>query len=102
MKVLLIHEVASKVRRSKSCINRWLGLSRRGQGSFPLPLNEGSGGAGLWLESTIDSWLESQATAHIVPAQPSKQRRNAKAHAERQASVNRALAKYRTGKSTIR
>ena len=95
--VLTISEVASKVRRSKSCINRWLGLSRRGQHTFPLPLNEGTGGAGLWLESTIDAWLESQAIASTpIPTTAKPRRRNAAAAQVRQAATERALAKYRT------
>ena len=95
-KVLIIDEVASKVRRSKSCINRWLGLSRRGQGTFPLPLNEGTGGAGLWLESTIDAWLESQAIAASPLPTPARKRRSASAAQARQAATERALDRFRT------
>ena len=95
--ILLIHEVAQRLRVSPSTVNRWLGQARKGESTFPLPISVG-GGKGRWLAESIDQWVASQYVRDPFPAKTSRRndRRNAKAHVERQANVDRALAKYRT------
>ena len=94
--ILLIHEVAARLKVSKSSINRWLGLARRGESTFPLPLST-PGGKCRWTSESIDCWIQSQAAAASpVPSTPRQKRRNAKASQERQASVDRQLDRFRS------
>jgi predicted DNA-binding transcriptional regulator AlpA len=96
-RILLINEVAATLRVSISTINRWLGQTRRGIGQFPKPISV-AGGKGRWLASDIERWLESQSIAispvNVPTARQAK--RNARAFQERQASADRALARFRT------
>jgi len=92
--ILLINEVAERLRVSTSTVNRWLGESRKGIGNFPQPISA-FGGKLRWTRDSIEAYIASlESVAMPTPART--KRRNAKAHAERQANVDRALAKYRT------
>ena len=94
--ILLINEVAERLRVSQSTVRRWLEQARKGESTFPLPISA-IGGKGRWLAESIDQWVTSQAIAVTpVPTTARTKRRNAKAHAQRQAVTDRALAKYRT------
>jgi predicted DNA-binding transcriptional regulator AlpA len=93
-KILLINEVAERLRVSTSTVNRWLGLARKGESTFPLPISA-TGGKGRWLAESIDRWLESQAIA-TSPVPTKTKRRNDRAQQARQAATDRALERFRT------
>jgi predicted DNA-binding transcriptional regulator AlpA len=92
--ILLINEVAERLRVSTSTVNRWLGQARKGESTFPLPISVG-GGKGRWLLSDIERWLASQSIV-TMPTPAKTKRRNAAAHQRRQEATDRALEKYRT------
>ena len=92
--ILLINEVAERLRVSPSTVNRWLSQARKGESTFPLPISVG-GGKGRWLLSDIERWLESQSIV-TMPTPARKQRRNAAAAQARQNATERALDRFRT------
>jgi len=100
MEILLIDEVAKMLKVSPSTLSRWAEESRKGTGTFPLPVSA-RGGKRRWLLSDIEQYLESLSTVKAVPASVRKPRRNAKAHAQRQSVTDRALAKYRTQEDEV-
>ena len=91
--VILIDEVSKMAQLSKSRINNLLSEKK-----FIRPISV-AGGKRRWLRSDVVHWLESQST---ITSQSltftTQKRRNAKTHAERQESTDRALEKYRTKK----
>ena len=92
--ILLLPEVAQRLRVSPSTVNRWLSQARKGESTFPLPISVG-GGKGRWTAASIDQWVASQAIASTpIPAR--KQRRNAAAAQARQNATERALDRFRT------
>jgi len=93
-KILLVDEVAELLRVSQSTINRWGEESRKGNGSFPLPISA-RGGKRRWSRDSIEAFIDSQTAAtSSVPAR--KQRRSAKAFQARQERTDKALERYRT------
>ena len=92
--ILLINEAAEMLKVSPSTLSRWTEESRKGTGTFPLPISA-RGGKRRWLRSDVERYIESLSTA-TSPVPARKPRRNAKAHAQRQSATDRALAKYRT------
>ena len=100
MEILLIDEVAKMLKVSPSTLSRWAEESRKGTGTFPLPVSA-RGGKRRWLLSDIEQYLESLSTVKAVTASVRKPRRNAKAHAQRQSVTDRALAKYRTQEDEV-
>jgi len=91
-KILLVDEVAAMLRVSESTINRWLGESRRGENTFPLPVSQ-AGGKRRWTRDSIDSFI---ASLYVKPQRPVRQRRrSAKAFAERQNATDRALDRFK-------
>jgi len=93
--VLLIGEVANLLRVSIPTINRWLRQSRMGQRVFPLPINTHRGKL-RWLRTDIEKYIESLSvtTPPVIPTTRKKQR-GTKEYQEHQASVDRALERYR-------
>jgi excisionase family DNA binding protein len=88
-RVILIKAVAEMYGVSESTISRW-----QEEGKIPATISV-KGGKRRWLLSDIEQHLASQSTATQMPTTARKQRRNAKAFAERQNATDRALAKYR-------
>jgi predicted DNA-binding transcriptional regulator AlpA len=98
--ILLLDEVATLLRVSKSTINRWLAERRKGiRGNFPLPISL-PGGKIRWLASDIDAYLQSQATQQPPINIPTcrQRHRNAKTFQERQAAADKALERHRSPK----
>ena len=93
-KILLVDEVAELLRVSQSTINRWSEESRKGNGSFPLPISA-RGGKRRWSRDSIEAFIDSQ-TAATSPIPARKQRRSAKAFQARQERADKALEKFRT------
>jgi len=94
--ILLIHEVAQKLRVSPSTVNRWLSQARRGESTFPLPISAG-GGKGRWTSQSIDRWVESQAIATVpVPVKRKSEKQKAKEFIARQQRTEKALDRFRT------
>ena len=92
--ILLINEVAERLRVSPSTVNRWLSQARKGESTFPLPISVG-GGKGRWLLSDIERWLESQSIV-TMPTPAKTKRRNASAAQARKNATERALDRFRT------
>jgi len=98
--ILLVHEVALRVRASVSSVNRWLHQRRKGQGNFPLPISP-PGGKLRWLAADIERFLQSQSNvpSSIVPTSIAQKRREDKAYERRQAEAAATLRKHATNRN---
>jgi len=95
-KILLIGEVATLLRVSVASVYRWLGDTRKGIGTFPLPISS-RGGKLRWLESDVEAFLASQSAPPPISVPTArKAKRSAKAFQERQAAANKALQRHNT------
>ena len=97
-KILLIHEVAERLRVSTSTISRWLGQARRGQSTFPLPISA-TGGKGRWMSADIDRWLALQSAA-TIPMPAKTKRRNDGVFQERQSRATAVLQRHGLNRKT--
>jgi len=71
--ILLLPEVAERLRVSTATINRLLALRRKGQGDFPLPIsNNQAKSKGRWLANDIDDYIESLSNVKVTPPVPPK------------------------------
>ena len=96
-RILLIHEVAAMLRVSIPTINRWLYLTRRGEGRFPLPISV-QRGKGRWLSTDLDDYIASQSNIVQPPVNvtTAKQRRKQEQeYRNRQETAEAALEKHR-------
>jgi len=93
--ILLVHEVALRLRVSVSTVNRWLHQRRKGQGNFPLPISP-PGGKLRWLATDIERFLQSQSnvSSSIVLTSIAQKRREDKAYERRQAEAAATLRKH--------
>ena len=94
--ILLIGEVASRLRVSIPTINRWLHMTRKGQGAFPLPISA-KGCKGRWLSTDIEAFLQSLSTsdnATFNVCDSSQQKRESKTFGQRQESARQALERH--------
>ncbi|MDR0327355.1 MAG: hypothetical protein LBI05_03555 [Planctomycetaceae bacterium] len=101
--VYLIEEVAVKVRLAPVSIYKEVSDSRKGIGSFPLPISK-PGGKLRWLASDIEAYLQSLSN-NDPPAQiasTSKRRQESKAFKQRQAAAQKALERHRSDHTTKR
>ena len=92
--ILLLPEVAERLRVSTATVNRLLAQRRRGEGFFPLPLSTFRG-KGRWLASDVDAYIESLSgcnTASSVPAKSDRQK--SREFAERQKRARRTLEQH--------
>ena len=100
--ILLLPEVAKRLRISTASVNRLLTRRRNGEDElFPLPIsNPHVKAKGRWLARDVDEYIEllssvNTAKAAPVPISPSKQRQEAKAYRERQQRAEQALQRHR-------
>ena len=95
-KILLIGEVASRLRISVASVNRYLALRRRSEGTFPLPISV-SRGKGRWLESDIDDYIESLSNVNVndtAPVLPKPKKQREREFNERQEKAAKTLARH--------
>lgn len=62
--ILILPEVADRLRLSKASVHRLLADRRRGVGTFPLPLSKGKL---RWLSTSIDQYVQSLSSAPEIP-----------------------------------
>ena len=87
--ILLVHEVADRLRMSICTVNRLLRKRRNGEGNFPLPLY-GKKCTGRWLASDIGKYIESLADVNKSQETPDYQKRKETVRAElRQHGIDR-------------
>ena len=56
---------------SEATLYRWVSESRRGAGTFPLPISQ-FGRTLRWNSDEIDAWCRSGTPANLPPARPAK------------------------------
>jgi len=99
--ILLLPEVAERLRVSTATVNRLLALRRKGEGTFPLSLSSFKG-KGRWLASDVDDYIESLSNVKTVNAKPTNdtaKRRERTAYEQRQKSVAAASERLGLGKA---
>ena len=93
--ILLLPEVAERLRVSTATVNRLLALRRKGIGDFPLPLSPFRGKC-RWLQGDVDNYIAKLSEVNkdiTVPIKSKKQ--NKKAFDMRQEEAARALDRHR-------
>jgi len=93
--ILLLPEVAERLRVSTATVNRLLSLRRKGTGNFPLPVSAFKG-KGRWLASDIDGYLESLSNSNRVPPASfaKSEKAKAKEFTERQKRAQQTLERH--------
>jgi len=89
--ILLLSEVAARLRLSTASVNRLLAQRRKGEGHFPLPLSTFRGKK-RWLSSDVDSYITLLSDCNVasdVPAQ--SERKKAREFVERQKRAEQTL-----------
>ena len=93
-KILLIGEVASRLRISIASVNRYLALRRKGEGTFPLPISV-SRGKGRWLSTDIDQYITLQSSVNDTdPVLPKSKKQREREFNERQEKATKTLARH--------
>jgi len=96
--IVLIDEVAARLRVSTSTVRRWLAESRAGRGNLPRPVSV-PGGKLRWLASDIEAYLASQSQATPPVVSTVRQvRRDQKEFHQRQAEADKILLRHRKPK----
>jgi len=92
--ILLLPEVAERLRVSTATVNRLLAQRRKGEGIFPLPLSSFKG-KGRWLASDVDAYIESLSDCNIPANVPVRsEKRKARDFDERQKRAQRTLEQH--------
>jgi len=92
--ILLLPEVAERLRVSTATVNRFLAQRREGVGRFPLPLSTFKG-KGRWLASDVDAYIESLSDCNVTANVPVKsEKQKAREFADRQERAQRTLEKH--------
>ena len=92
--ILLLPEVAERLRLSVASVNRLLAQRRKGEGTFPLPLSTFKG-KGRWRASDVDGYIESLAQHNATPTVPVKsERQKAREFTERQKRAKQTLEQH--------
>ena len=92
--ILLLREVAERLRVSPATVNRLLSQRRRGKGHFPLPLSLFKG-KGRWLASDVEDYITSLASINATAPAPIKsETQKAKEFAERQKRAQQTLVRH--------
>jgi predicted DNA-binding transcriptional regulator AlpA len=91
--ILLLPELAARLRVSPATVNRLLAQRRKGVGNFPLPLSTFKG-KGRWLASDVDRYLEQQATVNVIAAPVKSEKERAKEFIARQKRAQATLATH--------
>jgi len=94
-KLLVVAEVLDLLRISLPTLDRRIRLTKRGESSFPLPVQDGAKRKRLWHMTDIERWANRQSSTPVKKAtvvSPKQQRRTEKLYQERQASARQALA----------
>jgi predicted DNA-binding transcriptional regulator AlpA len=90
--ILLLPEVAERLRVSTATVNRLLSQRRKGEGGFPLPISQFKG-RGRWLANDVDGYIESLSNCNgTVPVKSQKQK--AREFIERQKRAQHALEQH--------
>ena len=73
-----LREVCVYMRCSEPTIRRWLAESRRGAGTFPLPVQEKKGGKLLFDPQALSRWVEDRQAMpkQANPVRASKQEKD--------------------------
>ena len=92
--ILLLPEVAERLRMSTASVNRLLARRRKGEDElFPLPISPTPKSKGRWLADDVDSYIKLLSrvnTANATPISSANQRCGCKAYEQRQKSVEAA------------
>jgi len=92
--ILLLPEVAERLRVSTATVNRFLAQRRKGVGHFPLPLSSFKG-KGRWLASDVDAYIESLSNCNVAANVPIKsEKQKAREFADRQKRARQALEQH--------
>jgi len=92
--ILLLPEVAERLRVSTATVNRLLAQRRKGVGHFPLPLSSFKG-KGRWLASDVDSYIESLSGCNVAANVPVKsEKQKAREFADRQKRAKHVLEQH--------
>ena len=96
--ILLLREVAERLRVSTATVNRLLAQRRKGIGTFCLPISTFKG-KGRWLASDVENYIASLSNSNVtVPIKNEKQK--TREFNERQQRAKAALARHTTKKGT--
>jgi predicted DNA-binding transcriptional regulator AlpA len=96
--ILLLPEVAERLRVSTATVNRLLAQRREGTGAFPLPLSSYKG-KGRWLASQLDDYIASLSNVNDGTTVPAKsKKKQEREYSERQRKAKAALARHSTNK----
>lgn len=91
--ILLLPEVAERLRVSTATVNRLLARRRRGEDDrFPLPLSAFNG-KGRWLASDVDAYIGSLSNVNVAVPVPSK-RKQERDYQKRQELAKVALERH--------
>jgi predicted DNA-binding transcriptional regulator AlpA len=92
--ILLLPEVAERLRVSTATVNRLLAQRRKGIGTFPLPLSTFKG-KGRWNSADVDSYIESLSAVNVI-AVPVKipEKQKAREFIDRQNSARKTLEQH--------
>ena len=92
--ILLLPEVAERLRVSTATVNRLLSQRRNGEGLFPLPLSTFKG-KGRWLARDVDAYIESLSDCNVAANVPVKsEKQKAREFADRQERAKRTLEQH--------
>ena len=95
MEILLINDVAGRLKTSPATLYRWVSDRRKGIGSFPLPISL-PGQTLRWNSEHIDTWCRSQTSPAVnTPAPRSKT--SAKERQRREEAVAQAMERHGLG-----
>ena len=97
-KFLTLREVCNFVRCSEPTARRWIAESRRGIGTFPIPIQQKKGGKLLFDPQALVRWVEAQQatpqpTANNPVRSPKREQQNKKRRLELARAV---LERHRT------
>jgi len=91
--ILLLPEVAERLRVSTATVNRLLAQRRKGTGTFPLPLSTFKG-KGRWLANDVDSYIESLSTANVAVPPAKSKKQQEREFQRRQEAARETLRKH--------
>ena len=91
--ILLLPEVAERLRLSVASVNRLLAQRRRGEGTFPLPLSTFKG-KGRWRAKDVDDYIESLSDCNVINVPVKSEKQRAREFIERQKRAKATLAKH--------
>ena len=91
MEILLKDDVMNRLKISEGTLYRWIGESRAGTGTFPLPISQPKRML-RWNSDDIDQWCQVTKCKSDIPTK--KHIKPKKATAKEQESLQRALERH--------